>query len=205
MEIKPWKKIGSSKKIAEKYGRSLMLQKFKDPYTGKVEEFSYFQGAAFASVVLAVTARGDVIATKQYRQVAGEILFELPGGASPAKIFCGASVKHSGQLPKEVALREVREETGGFAPGKIISLSPRPIWHDAPCFASVFYPFLFINCTRTNKKARPDRIEYIEPVHIPLSEWIEMCLAGQIVEAKSVVVTALALRHLGYNISKNLP
>ena|SRR3989344_4519638 len=194
MEVKPWKKIGLPKKVAERYRRSLMLQKFKDPRTGKVEEFSYFEGATFASIVLAITVKGDAIITKQFRQIAGEIMFELPGGGS---------VKRSGQSPQEVALKEVVEETGGFAPEKIVSLSPRPLWHNASCSASTFYPFLFTNCRRINKKQRLDRGEYIESVHIPLSEWIEMCLAGQIVEAKSVVVTVLALRHLGYHVSNN--
>lgn len=192
MEVRPWKKIGLPKKISERYGRSLMLQKFKDPHTGKIEEFSYFQGATFASIVLAITTKGDAIITKQYRQIAGEILFELPGGGG---------IKRSGQSPREVALREVAEETGGFVPGKIISLSPRPLWHDAPCFASTFYPFLFTDCMRTKKKMHLDRAEYVESVHIPLSEWVEMCLTGQIVEAKSVVVTVLALKYLGYNVT----
>ncbi len=54
-----------------------------------------------AAIILPIDEDGNIIFIKQYREVVGEELLELPAG-----------VVEEGEDPKEAALREMEEETG---------------------------------------------------------------------------------------------
>lgn len=182
---KPWKKIGEPEILAQSRGRKLFIQKYADPYTDEIEEFTLFGSIGFASIVLAVTTEKKVLVVRQYRHANDFISLELPGGSN----------KYSGQSPEEVAKEELAEETSGYEPETVISLMPSSFLTEA-LLAYPLHPFLFLGCQKTNHQAKPDKNEYIELVTFPIEKWINMCQTGQIRDVRSVAITALAKRYL---------
>ena len=74
-----------------------------------------------SSVVLPITADGDLVLVRQYRYAVGEFLWEMPAGHIDA-----------GELPEEAARRELVEETG-YYPGrlqKLLDFYPAPGFTD---------------------------------------------------------------------------
>lgn len=185
MRIRPWRKIGAPQILAESHGRSLIIQKYLDP-TGELREYSRFKGNVFSCIILAVTAEKNVLAIQQYRPAVEEITLELPGGAQ----------KYERQTPESVAREEFTEETSGYKPGKIIPLLKAGCWFEPSGIDIIYYPYLFLECVKTDVVTQTDDGEYIELTQIPLPEWIKKCETGQIRDSKSIVVTALAKKYL---------
>lgn len=192
MEIKPWKKIGKSEVIAERRGKRLMLQKLEDPYTNQVEEFFQFSTTLYACIILPLTIDNNVLAVRQYRHGAHKVLLELPGGnpSTPE------------QTQEEVAEEELLEETSGYKAQKLIKLNDEPLWADPANFTVPFHAFLALSCRQTTERKKLDKGEYLELVKIPFNIWLSMCTNSEIVDAKSTVVTFLAIRHLGLKITR---
>ncbi len=187
MEIKPWRKVGEPKILASNHGRRLISQDFEDPYTRKIDEYSQFADATpFVSIVMPITPDNNVLAVRQYRKGADRIIVELPGGIP----------KTSQWSPVETALAELAEESTGYVPKTIISLSEAPLFFDPVSFSVPFYAFLAIGCVKTDSDSVPDEGEYVELLQIPVREWYSQCMSGQIVDAKSLAVTLLAQRFL---------
>ncbi|MBV9249109.1 MAG: NUDIX hydrolase [Acetobacteraceae bacterium] len=71
--------------------------------------------------VVAITTSGNLVLVRQYRQAAGEMILELPGGLVDPK----------DSSPENAARRELEEETGFTAPiwKPVISLYPNPATH----------------------------------------------------------------------------
>lgn len=190
MEVKPWKKIGDPEIIAERRGKRLVLQLLKDPNTNQVEEFVQFSTTIYACIVLPITVSGDVLAIKQYRHGCDKVLLELPGG----------NPTFPEQTLEDVAREELLEETSGYKAGELIRLNNVPLWADPVNFTAPFHAFLASNCYATEERKTVDKGEYLELVRIPFYTWLDMCCGGSIADAKSVVVTTLALKHLGLKI-----
>lgn len=190
MEIKSWKKIDKPEVIAEGFSKKLVLQKFEDPYTNKVEDFYQFSTTLYACIILPLNTDNCVLAVKQYRHSANKILIELPGG----------NPNTPEQTLKEVAEEELLEETSGHKAEKIIQLNREPLWFDPVNFTTPFHAFLAIGCHETKERIKLGQGEYLELVKIPLNKWLSMCTSGEIVDAKSIAVTFLALKNIGLKI-----
>lgn len=191
--IRAWKKIGKPKIVIKKSRLHLSVQKFEDPYSKTIVEYSQFGGPPFACIVLAVTPENKVLIIRQYRHGANKILLELPGG-----------IPNSNDQPaEEVAKNELFEESMGYAPERIIKLNSEPLWFDPASFTVPFHAFLALGCIQTGKEVILDQGEYVELIKIPLEEWIENCMNGLITDSKSIAVTFLALKHLEYKFRKN--
>lgn len=194
MPVKIWEKVGPAKVLADSHDRKLITQEFRDPHANKIVEYSIFKPALrFSCIVLGITPGGKVLAVRQFRKPVETVTLELPGGCP----------KFEGQPLETVAKEEFAEETGGYEPGKIISLGKKAHrWFEPSGMDAFYYSFLFLGCQKNNPEAEQDEGEYCELVEIPLSEWIKMCLEGEIDDSKSIVTTTLALGPLGYELKK---
>ena len=141
-----------------------------------------------SEIKLPVTKEGKVLVVRQYRPAVEEITLELPGGSN----------KYEEQTPESVAREEFAEETSDYTPGKIIPLLSAGCWFEPSSIDIIYYPYLFLECVKTDKITRADDGEYIELMEVHLQEWMIMCETGQVRDSKSLVVTALARKHL-YN------
>ncbi len=111
--------------------------------------------------------------------------------------FASGTLGKSDQSPEDCARREFEEETG-FRLARIRALSKGgipPIGRHSTCR---YYPFLGeIAELIARGPARLDRGERLGQALVPLSLWLEICRAGDIVEDSSISTTLLALDRLG--------
>lgn len=134
-------------------------------------------------IALALTTDQNVILVRQYRHAADQEMTEVPGGLADGD-----------EPPEETARRELREETG-FTAGSVVRLTDQPVWFDPASVRTPFWPCLAQDC-RLDTAWKPAADERLEVLQFPLSEWIERIQRGEIMDAKSIVATFLALPHL---------
>ena len=125
MAIRIPRKVGNKKILGSFRGRrSLVCQNFENPRTGVIEPWACFHSLRQSSFILPVTTDKKVIAIKQFRYGAEEVILELPSG----------NINFEIETPEDAALRELMEETG-YRAGRIISTScGQGIWHDPTYF-----------------------------------------------------------------------
>lgn len=188
VEVLPWEKVGDPTTLAGKYGKKLVLQKYKNPHTGEEEDFVLF-GQKDWSVVLAITTDGYVLAVRQYKQGCDKIILELPAGT--------ADFDSSGpeETPESIMRRELREETG-YAAGEVVSLGA--YWIASRSSWTRFHCFLATKCQEVGEPTRNPK-EPLTRHFLPLQEWIRMTLIDGIIdEPSAVVATARSLAPLGF-------
>lgn len=185
--------VGEDKILAKNdWGKALVQRLYENPEKGKPPReytiFTYKEGKVRPSIFMAVTADRNVIAVRQFREAANEVILEVPGGNPKA-----------GQTAEDVVRAELREETG-YAGGTIINLAPQgPIWIEPSSFSTPMLPFLVTGCVKAGEQEL-DETENMEVEIFRLSEWIAMCLDGRVRDNKTLAITLLALPHLGINI-----
>ncbi len=166
------------------YGKSLIERTYRDQQTGKERQYGVFDwrgGIVRPSMVLPITTDGKVIAIRQFREGAGKIVLELPGGNPEAS-----------QTPEDVARAELLQETG-YEANEIIDLSPsRPIFVEPASFTVAFHPFLATGCRKVANQTL-DENEDIEVCVIDFGEWIEACREGEADCMEGMAITFLAL------------
>lgn len=141
-------------------------------------------------IVFPITTDGRVVVVNQYRYGARNMVLELPGGEI-----------ENDQAWKKTTQTELKEETGYHVEESDLT----PLWSDKkedgiylnPALSSIrFLPVLAEQCKKTGEP-HPDPNEYFEEQEpILLERWLEMIVAGEVVDAKSIVTTVLALRCL---------
>lgn len=187
MAVTPWIKVGETEVVTDTKYKKFTKDVWINPKTGKEEDY-YFLGAKGGkppTIIFAITANREVIAVKQFRHGAEEVLVEIPGG----------NPKAIDDTPEKVAERELEEETG-YRAGEIILLGKRPVWFE-PCSYKVgFHPVLAKDCVKVGDQEL-DETELIEFELIPMDEWLAMIHSGVIHDSKTITVTFLALPHLG--------
>ena len=135
-----------------------------------------------AVVILAIRDDGNIAFVRQWRHPTGRPLLELPAGRVDP-----------GESPADTARRELREEVGldparlDFARG----------FYVAPGFANEFlHGFIARDCTESPLEADEDEELIVE--WKPLGEAIDLVEAGEIIDAKSVIlIQYLALEAVG--------
>lgn len=123
-----------------------------------------------AVAVVPLTSDGKVVCVRQYRYALGRVTLEIPAG----------KFDYIGEDHREAALRELKEETG-YTPGvlrDIGSLATSPA-----LLTEIIYLYLAENLTPG--ETSPDEDEFLEIVHIPLEEAVDMILRGEIQDSKT--------------------
>lgn len=125
-----------------------------------------------AVCVLPMTPEREVILVKQYRYAIGEVLLEAPAGTC-----------HPGEPPAETAYRELIEETGYEAQSWDFL---GEAW-SAPGFCSERMHF-YIARDLVARGQQPDPDENIEVVRLPFDTCLQKVAAGEIHDAKTMVI-----------------
>ncbi len=138
-----------------------------------IREYCHHNGAV---CVIPVTDDGEVICVRQYRYPMFEALLEIPAG----------KFDFIGEDPEEAALRELREETGASCK----KLTKLGMYYGSPAILDEKI-HMFLAEGLTFGETEFDEDEFIETVRLPLSELVDMVLAGEIPDGKT---QAAALR-----------
>ncbi len=135
-----------------------------------------------AVVVLAIRDDGMIAFVRQWRHPTGRPLLELPAGRVDP-----------GETPSEAARRELREEVG-LDPSRLETARG---FYVAPGFADEFlHGFVARDCAESPLEADDDEELIVE--WLPLGDAIDLVEAGQIIDAKSVIlIQHLALEAVG--------
>ena len=152
-------------------GRLLTLEVDRVVEPGGVEVEREVVRHPGSSVVLPITADGDLVLVRQYRYAVGEFLWEVPAGHIDA-----------GELPEEAARRELVEETGYYPRRlqKLLDFYPAPGFTDERMH-------LFRASELEEREPRPEEDENIEVRLFDLKEARRMVSAREIRDAKTLV------------------
>ena len=177
---------GDIKTIWKGWGRHIFTQTFTFP-SGKTDEFFVFETLKKDRpvIVFPLTVEREVIAIRQFRFGAGEVVLELPGGVP----------KPYHRTPGDTLHDELMEETG-YRPGRVVPLGADWLWFEPASLRVQYVPLLALGCV-FEKEPEPDPNEVIEVVKIPYTEWIELIRNGEVRDDKSIALTFLASLHFG--------
>lgn len=177
------KKITKSELFPGKFGKSAFLLKSNFDLFPKDGYIVFELSPKPVVVIFAVTQDKKVIMVKQYRHAANQYSVEVPGGLSEIN-----------ESLAQTAWRELQEETG-FVAKKMIQLTDQPVWFDPASVTTPFRPFLALGCYDSDIK-KPISSEGHQILFFPLAKWIKNIQDGKILDAKTIVTTFLALKHL---------
>ena len=123
-----------------------------------------------AVAVVPLTKEGEVVCVRQYRYALDCVTLEIPAG----------KFDFIGEDHREAALRELREETG-YTPGILTDIGP--LATSPALLTEIIYCYLAEDMT--SGETDPDPDEFLEIVHVPLDEMVDMILRGEIRDAKT--------------------
>ncbi len=181
-------RVGEPKVLLSLYRKEFITEDFFNPKTGETYTYALIRAGIgiHPVIVFPVTMDKKVIATRQFRHAAKDVLIELPGGNPKGN-----------QTDVEIVESELKEETG-YAPGRIVQLCPA-MWWEPDGLRLQYGCYLATDCVKVGK-LQLDDIEYIEAETFDLRQWIEMIWEGKIIDSKTIVLTMLALPHLGISL-----
>lgn len=130
-----------------------------------------------AVAVLPLTDAGEVICVRQYRYAVGSMMLEIPAG----------KLDYVGEVHREAALRELREETGA-TPAHLTHLGT---YIGSPAILSERIE-LFLAEGLSFGETDFDEDEFIVTERIPLSRLVDDVLAGKISDGKTQVAVLWA-------------
>lgn len=133
--------------------------------------------------VAALTDKGEVLAVRQFRYPYGEVLLEIPAGKRDI----------GGEEPLECGKRELKEETGATAE----KYYPLGILYPSPGYCDEKI-YMYAATGLSYGDTDPDDDEFLEVEKIPLEQFVDMILKGEVTDAK----TQAAVLKLNALISK---
>ncbi|MFH1387078.1 MAG: NUDIX hydrolase [bacterium] len=175
-----WKLINKKEVFSAEPWINVSVQKVKLP-GGKVVDDYYQIKLLDYAVIVAYTAEGQMVITRQYRQGIGEVSLLLPGGAI-----------EKGEEPLLAAKRELFEETGYESNS----------WESLGCFVgSANYgcgkAHLFIakDIVKVKETIGENELEEMEIVLMEPSKALSAVFSGQVVAMGAVMAISLAINH----------
>ena len=123
----------------------------------------------------------EVVEVRQYRYAFSRVLTEIPAGK-----------REPGEDPFVAARRELKEEIGASA-GAWTDLGA--LIASPGCYGETLY--LFLACELTFGETHPDADEFLETVRVPFEEAVELCMSGELTDAKTVAALLKAKVLLG--------
>ncbi len=174
MKIKNWE-ILEEKDISPSKWFPLFVHKVQLP-DGKIIEDYYVSKLGDVAMVVALTAKRELVLVKQYKHGVREITLELPAGRVESR------------TPKEAAKKELREETGIIA-NELIPIGSVFV---APSKDSTITHGFLLKNAQVQKKQQLDDTEDIELVFIPLQELDEKIKSGKIRASDTIALITLA-------------
>lgn len=196
MAVKKWTRDGKAEVIAKGWGgKALLRQNFINPDTDKQLDFTLWGVAkkdgevlltGWSTIIMAVTENLEIIAVRQFRQGANEITLEVPGG-NPNPNFEDNS-------PETVGVRELGEEAG-YTPRKVVRLAEHAFFEPSS-LVNGYYPCLALGCYPTPETKENNSNEQTETVLIPMEEYLQMALSGQILDSKTGLLLVMSLPHI---------
>ena len=143
-----------------------------------VREYIKHQGAV---CVVPVTDEMEVVAVKQYRYPIGRVTIEIPAG----KLDAGENIL-------DAAKRELSEETG---------VESADIEYMGGLYPSVAYTdeiiHMYVAKNLVYGEAHTDDDEFLNVVKIPLKEFVQMVMDGQIQDSKTMAAILKVARMYG--------
>jgi ADP-ribose pyrophosphatase len=152
---------------------SLFLDKLRLP-DGQVVEREIVRHIDAVGIA-AVTKDRQIVLVRQYRPAVGKEVLEIPAG-----------LLFSNEKPEECAWRELKEETG-YQADKLKKLVS---FYTSPGFSDEVLHLFLAEGLKQGKPAFEDD-EYLKILQKPLEEAISLILAGQIVDAKTIIALLL--------------
>ncbi len=149
-------------KVVKLYRDTVQLQDGKT----SVREVVRHPGAV---CVVPVTDKGEIIMVRQFRYPFGRVFLEIPAGKLDA-----------GEDPRAAAMRELSEETGAEA----LQLEELGIYCST---VAIFDEKIHMYLARGLKFSAPhtDEGEFLEVVHMPFHDAVEMIMDGEIQDGKT--------------------
>jgi 8-oxo-dGTP pyrophosphatase MutT (NUDIX family) len=147
----------------------------------RIRDF-YVMETPSGALVVPITADGNVILVRQYRQSLGKMTLECPAGY----------VDDEDRSPRAAARRELSEETG-YEAGELRKLGTFNLY-SAKSTAKVTV-FLAVDCKKTASQST-DGEERIEVVRVGFKKALEMVREGEIDSCDSAAAILLAEKEL---------
>lgn len=138
---------------------------------GTAIEYGVLESSGFAAVV-PVTASGNVILVRQYRQPVGGETLELPGG--------GVELEED---PREAARKELLEETGYRAE----SLEHLTSVHTSPGRSTEVCHLFRCRAVPDESGPRPEPTEFLKAVEVSMQEALAKVRGGEITASTTVL------------------
>jgi ADP-ribose pyrophosphatase len=161
--MKAWRRIGPT--VTTQIGwRTIVEKNFIAP-DGNTQTYQTLQAEdSHCVAVIAITSDLKVVLAYQFRQGPEKMMYELPGG--------GANKDEGWQA---AALRELREETGYVAKGKVSWLGDA---HKDGYMNSTWHYYLALDCELHPDGQNLDEGEFVEPVLATIEELLDYAKRG---------------------------
>ena len=132
------------------------------------------------AAIVAMKDDRSVIMVKQYRKAPEEVMLEVPAGK-----------RDDDEAPEEVAVRELKEETGYTAN----SIIPLGRMHPTPGYSQEVL-YLFLAQDLIPGETNFDDNEAIDICEYPLDELVDMIMSGEIKDGKTQVALLMTAEYL---------
>ncbi len=183
--INKWELISSEISYQKKW-LTVHEQSVKLPKGQVLSPYLVIDVPSFCNVFI-VTENEEVVLVKQYRQAAGIMSVELPGG-----------MIDPGEVPEVAALREMQEETG-FSSSDIellYTIHPNPPLENNQAW------FYLVKGAKQNKNIQLDPFEDIELLLVSKEKFMYMLLNHSFTHGSQIGAMYAAAIKLGWLVAK---